>query len=95
MKETLEEAAEKVYPNDGFKDEYYCDLGEVYREKFIDGAKWQQERMYSEEDLEKAFKAGEVSMNRAILKDEGYDLNSYNLPNINNFEQWFEQFKKK
>ena len=68
------------------------------KEAFTDGgllgAKWQQEKSYSEEDLEKAFKAGEVSMNRAILKDEGYDLNSYNLPNINDFEQWFEQFKK-
>jgi hypothetical protein len=48
MKETLEEAAEKVYPNDGFKDEIWADIGEVFREKFIEGAKWQQERMCSE-----------------------------------------------
>jgi len=51
--------------------------------------------MYSEEDMEKAFEAGKVSMNRAILKDEGYDLNSYNLPKVNNFGEWFEKFKKK
>ena len=52
MKETLEEAAEKVYPNDGFKDEIWADIGEVFREKFIEGAKWNQEQilqfLYSE-----------------------------------------------
>ena len=45
MKETLEEAAEKVYPNDGFKDEIWADIGEVFREKFIEGAKWRQEQI--------------------------------------------------
>ena len=40
--ETLEEASNKIYPNDGFKDEIYDDIGEVFREKFIEGAKWQQ-----------------------------------------------------
>ena len=44
MKETLEEASNKIYPNDGFKDEIYADIGEVFREKFIEGAKWQQEQ---------------------------------------------------
>ena len=43
--ETLEEAAEKVYPNDGFKDEIWADIGEVFREKFIEGAKWRQEQI--------------------------------------------------
>ena len=49
--ETIEQAANTIYPNDGFKDEYYVDLGEVFREKFIEGAKWQAERMYSEEEV--------------------------------------------
>ena len=49
--ETLEEAAEKIYPNAGYDDEMWCDSGELFREKFIEGAKWQQERMYSEEDM--------------------------------------------
>jgi hypothetical protein len=44
MKETLEEASNKIYPNDGFKDEVWADIGEVFREKFIEGAKWQQEQ---------------------------------------------------
>jgi len=50
-KETLEEAANKIYPNNGFEDELYWDLGEIYRDKFIEGAKWQAERMYSEEEV--------------------------------------------
>ena len=49
--ETLEEAGERVYPNNGYKDEIYCDLGDYNREKWIEGAKWQQQRSYSEEDM--------------------------------------------
>ena len=89
----LEEAAENYAHN--YFNMHETNNYKALKQGFEEGVKWQQERMYSEEDLEKAFKAGEVSMNRAILKDEGYDLNSYNLPNINDFEQWFEQFKKK
>jgi len=41
--ETLEEAAKRIYGSDASKDvEYYA---------FILGAKWQKERMYSEEDM--------------------------------------------
>jgi hypothetical protein len=41
--ETLEETAKRIYGSDASKDvEYYA---------FINGAKWQQERMYSEEDM--------------------------------------------
>ena len=42
--ETLEEAAERIYPNEGYKDEAYCDLGEMSRELWLEGAKWQQEQ---------------------------------------------------
>jgi hypothetical protein len=42
-KETLEEAANSIYPNDGYEDEMYCDLGEFKRDFFIEGAKWQTE----------------------------------------------------
>jgi len=41
-KETLEEAAERLYPEE-------WDWRE--REVFINGAKWQQEKSYSEEDM--------------------------------------------
>ena len=77
--ETLEEAAiincESItHP--------YCD-----REKamFIKGAKWQQERMYSEEEVRKLFNQYKnhfsIYRNIQILNAE--------------FEEWFEQFKKK
>ena len=81
MKETLEEAAEKVYPNDGFKDEIWADIGEVFREKFIEGAKWQQERMYSEEEVRRI-------ASRAFL------IKSNNETILEDFDKWFEQFKK-
>jgi hypothetical protein len=42
--ETLEEAAERIYDDNLF--DY-----EKYRYGFIEGAKWQAERMYSEEDM--------------------------------------------
>lgn len=47
--ETLEEAAKE-----NFKGEYVCngiDIVPAWREGFIVGAKWQQERMYSEEEV--------------------------------------------
>ena len=47
-KETLEEAAERLYPNG-------CDgtdrSAEIYRRILIEGAKLQTERMYSEEEV--------------------------------------------
>ena len=91
MKETLEEAAEKVYPNDGFKDEIWADIGEVFREKFIEGAKWQQERMYSEEDMKQFawecvanFLSNNVNEVEVALVEVIIDRNS----------KQFEQFKK-
>jgi hypothetical protein len=80
--ETIEEAAEKMYKQS--YDEFGAptwDEGKLFHRKagFIDGAKWQQERMYSEEDLLSAFKAGMMF----IGEDKG------------SFREWFEQFKKK
>ena len=46
------------------------------------GAKWQQERMYSEEELKHAFFSG-CQSERQIK------------PRIKCWEEWFEQFKKK
>jgi len=70
--ETLEEAAENYNLNtiNAFGD----------YESFIAGAKWQQERSYSEEEVIK------------ILYSFHYDLvNS----NIDTKEEWFKQFKNK
>jgi hypothetical protein len=47
--------------------------------EFINGAKWQADRMYSEEDLKEAFRGGRKT---SWIKTDS-------------FEEWFEQFKKK
>jgi hypothetical protein len=78
-KETLEEAANKIYPNNGFEDELYWDLGEIYRDKFIEGAKWQAERMYSEEEVLKLLL--QFHKDKPII--------------VFDASEWFEQFKKK
>lgn len=86
--ETLEEAAEKWFNKDGF----YPNP----KQGFISGAKWQQERMYSEEDLKEAY--------FSAIKSTGEGWNGEyadgNNPNIEEkftegFEEWFEQFKNK
>ena len=48
--------------------------------------KWQQEKMYSEEDLRQAFRDGQENINYS----ETYGLDSKLTEH-----EWFEQFKKK
>jgi hypothetical protein len=78
--ETIEEAAKKLYPITGeyFDKEFYM----VKRLAFIEGAKWQSERMYSEEDLHNAFYNGWL-----------YRGENYSFPKAK--KEWFKQFKKK
>ena len=71
-KTTLEEAAEGIYGTDKSKDvEYYA---------FINGAKWQQERMYSEEEVLNILQEFKRYLS---FGDEISQL------------EWFEQFKNK
>jgi hypothetical protein len=52
MKETLEEAAFRLFPrliNDPYNP--MEDDNKEYRDIWINGAKWQEERMYSEEEV--------------------------------------------
>jgi hypothetical protein len=73
---TLEEAAAR----------YTCGWGENDDEKaFIAGAKWQQERMYSEEDMRKAYNQG---------IDDSFDM-GFSSKDDTNFNAFIEQFKKK
>ena len=51
---------------------------------FIEGAKWQKNRMYSEEDLKEAFKQSR----RTNIFEIGMPLV------FDNFEDWFKQYKK-
>jgi hypothetical protein len=67
------------------------------RESFIAGAKWQAERMYSEEDMSKAFFQGWVTRERFndlspdIIYPKGLD---YEEKQDYAFNLWFERVKK-
>jgi hypothetical protein len=74
--ETLELPVEINFANEIEQISEY-DKGRWYGR--IEGAKWQHERMYSEEDLLSAFEAGMMF----IGEDKG------------SFREWFEQQKKK
>ena len=69
--ETLEEAAENKY---GLSDKYWKD-----RIGFVHGAKWQAERMYSEEEVKQIIEATLIEYSDFVLAD---------------IQEWFEQFKK-
>ncbi len=71
--ETLEDASWKYNPLKKLD-------GEFLRHAFKEGAKWQQERMYTEEDMINAFNEGQALNVRGKLIQG---------------KEWFEQFKKK
>jgi hypothetical protein len=83
QEQRLKEAANSIYPNDGYEDEMYCDLGEFKRDFFIEGAKWQAERMYSEEEVYNLLCSMPNFFNMTIPQQ------------IKERNNWFEQFKKK
>ena len=90
--DTLEEAAEnygwRVKINT-FSDSVKAnELAESAKQDFISGAKYQAEKVYSEEELREAIRFG---------FDKGFCSNSSNkMKNLGLSEQeWFEQFKKK
>jgi len=86
-KETLEEVAKEKYPM--FKGESYIGNNKkmLKRAAFINGAKWQQERMYSEEEvLEQLNYLNTMPSSKLDLyTDEDEMVTS----------KWFEQFKNK
>lgn len=63
---------------------YYGSCTTEYLEGIEIGAKWQQKRMYSEEEVKQAYTEGGFAQLRYI---DG-------LPYIDR-DRWFEQFKKK
>jgi hypothetical protein len=81
-KETLEEAALILYPINIVVD---YDTNEDIRNIWIEGAKWQAERMYSEEEI-------------LVLL---HKRDKHNMDNPNTFngwltpKEWFEKHKKK
>jgi hypothetical protein len=83
--ETLEEAAKRLYPrliNDPYNP--MEDDNKENRDIWIEGAKWQSERMYSEEEVLELLEKRQDYMN----SDE--DIFDYQST-----KQWFKQFKKK
>jgi hypothetical protein len=81
-KETLEEAAENYcdIPKNQSGDKYkFSAQDRLLYNTFIEGAKWQSERMYSEEDLKRAYL-------------DGCEIKLTNTYHVN---KWFEQFKNK
>ena len=74
--ETLEKAAENYQKHFGIRPNLFA------QDDFIAGAKWQQERSYSKEDLKTAFL-------------DGWELRDGDLPFSKAMKKWFEQFKKK
>jgi hypothetical protein len=86
MKETIEEAAKKLYPITGeyFDKEFYM----VKRLAFIEGAKYQSERMYSEEEMRTAIS---IAYSKGLAKPNSGRLSD--IPNVQN--DIFQQFKKK
>ena len=81
QKETLEEASEKYAEGKSSSSVFQ----EAHKKDFINGAKWQQERSYSEEDLREAFKQSRLA--KIFERDMP--------PVYESFDEWFEQFKKK
>jgi hypothetical protein len=83
--ETIEEAAERLFPFT--KDDSENRIITIKRLFWIEGAKWQAERMHSEEELKSAFKIG-------FNIGYGSPVQELDLKN-EHCEKWFEQFKKK
>ena len=80
-KETIEELALKLYPDKGYEDELYCDIGGYNREFFIEGAKWMEQSSYSYDEV------------RAIAY-RAYCIGQLDEPTEGKFNQWIAQFKK-
>jgi hypothetical protein len=74
-KETLEEAFDRIYDS--------MDFTEFDFASFKLGAKWQAERSYSEEEVEKIA----IKIYNKLVKHDAITLST--------FKEWFEQFKKK
>ena len=83
--ETPEEAAERIYlsyENNELLYGHSEDLQLAYKAGVVDGAQWQAERMYSEEDMFDCWEASHTG---------GLDDKSLRA----HFNHWFKKFKKK
>ena len=79
-KETLEEAAVKYAKQFDYAEDSSPQID------FIEGANWQAERMYSEEDM--------IEFAKWVFLEVGSNTGK-DRTNKELFNEWFEQFKKK
>ena len=79
--ETLEEAAEKFYPPK--TTDLICSP-KLVRDSFIAGAKWQQERMYSEDDM--IMFADFFHNYKELLKKEKWEILEISKEDV--FKKW-------
>ncbi len=83
-----EAAAYKEYPRllvenpscNGYNESKHIDINEEFRNSFIEGAKWQEKRMYSEEEVQLILDKTLIEYSDIVLTD---------IPH------WFKKFKKK
>ena len=92
--ETLEEAAKSNYEDKTARipvpTSHWINSEFLQIQNFKEGAKWQQERMYSEEDMKNAWEDG-----REGTKTIGIYPFYQTIYKNQTFKEWFEQFKKK
>lgn len=88
--ETLEEVAERLYPVNNTGSMFMASRDELNnslkKEGFIAGAKYQQEKSYSEEEVLEMLN----NFNKHTLR-----LQELKLGNSFNVDDWFKKFKKK
>lgn len=105
QQETLEEVTLRLYPEnwESIMDGQH-DSNSYERNAFIKGVKWQQERSYSEKQMDDAYDKGfkdafeksysEEDIINALHSVELKDNKDYSKI-YNEMNQWFKQFKKK
>jgi|688.fasta_scaffold171071_4 hypothetical protein len=84
--ETLEEAAENYANKKGHIPTTELEDA-IFKQGFLDGAKWQQKRMYSEEDMRGMYDKSCGLIGLSLLNDQ--------TENDSRFKKLLEQFKKK
>jgi hypothetical protein len=89
--ETLEEFA-KEFANNSAITNYEEGINVGKYQGVINGAKWQQERSYSEEEV---YDIVEQAIKENSIKQLHFFDGGYSNPIYTNLKKWFEQFKKK
>lgn len=85
IEKQIQTDAESLYPNNGYNEEIYCDVGAFERTMFIKGATHQSKKMYTEDDCYRI-----LHNLMTDIKLKGVQIND----DID-LKVWFKQLKKK